>query len=640
MSRDNAFDFTKLAANPVWDNQKIASYLMEEVIGNYSEEERMFMLKTSIVSQLCGSLCEELTGCADGQTMLERLSQHNAFLVQADNKGIWYRYHHLFAEFLHSWMASSNQFSACKLHEIAGDWYERNQFIEEAVNHYLQCNMSEKIVAIVERNGRKLLKTGDFSLLKEWHASLPAALIKGNDTVCLIYAWALMLSGSAKEAEAWLSVLEERYLGHDEPPHDVALKKQIEFEIHYFKSFSGLLTDNRESILFSINRMKELVNERITIDFSLNINTGEASLMAGLLGFKGRIRLLDDYVPLYESVRKDVIKQNIGFIPALLGELLFERNQLDDAFTVLIKALDEAESASMPGSFIPAIITMARIMKAKGDLAGAFDLIADAEMKLLKIGRIHFQPILAAFKARISIECEDSETIDQWLKGHFIDLHDAPSIYRIYKQITLARVMVFKKDYDSAILILNRLLVFARKEDNLCYLIEILNLLAITYYAAGQTHKAMTLLQESLLLGEREGYERHYIEEGVAMAALLGRLLRKYNSQDLMVAQSISPLYLRKLLAQTKAYCLTIKAFIIMKESVKIKPTGLIRPLTKREKEILRFISSELTNLEIARILDISLNTVKVNCTAIYRKLQVKNRDQAAIRARELNILN
>jgi LuxR family maltose regulon positive regulatory protein len=362
--------------------------------------------------------------------------------------------------------------------------------------------------------------------------------------------------------------------------------------------------------------------------------------MAGLLGFKGRIRLLDDYVPLYESVRKDVIKHNIGFIPALLGELLFERNQLDDAFTVLIKALDEAESASMPGSFIPTIISLARIMKARGDMAGAYDLIDNAERKLSNIGRIHFQPILSAFKTRISIECEDSETIDQWLQGHFIDLHDAPSIYRIYKQITLARVMVFKKDYDSAILILNRLLVFTRKEDNLYYLIEILNLLAITYNAAGQTQKAMTLLQESLLLGEKEGYERHYSEEGMAMAALLGRLLRKYNSHDFMEAQSISPLYLCKLLAQTKAYCLTIKAFFIKQESVKVKPAGMIQPLTKREKEILRFISSELTNLEIARILDISLNTVKVNCTAIYRKLQVKNRDQAAIRARELNILN
>ncbi len=98
-------------------------------------------------------------------------------------------------------------------------------------------------------------------------------------------------------------------------------------------------------------------------------------------------------------------------------------------------------------------------------------------------------------------------------------------------------------------------------------------------------------------------------------------------------------MYLRKLL-RDQGVLPDDQGFIIMKESVKIKPNGLDSALTKREKEVLRFISSELTNLEIARILDISLNTVKVNCTAIYRKLQVKNRDQAAIRARELNILN
>jgi len=641
LARDQALDLSSLAAGPEWDSHKIAAYLMEEVIGSCSEEERAFMQKTSIVSHLCGSLCDELTGRTDGQAMLERLSQHNAFVLPVDREGKWYRYHHLFAEFLQAMLAGPDRSTACDLHEKAGDWYLRNRFIEEAAHHYLQCNRTDRIAAIVEQHGRQLLKTGDFAILKQWLSGLPPDRVKQSDALCLTYAWALMLSGSYREAETWLSVLEDRYLGPDGPPveSDEARKKQIEFEIHYFRSLAGLWTDDRERILVSISRMKELVNENVTIDFSLNVNTGEASLVAGMLGFKGRIRLLDEYVPLYEVARRDVVRRNIGFIPALLGEMHFERNQADEAFTYLIKALDEAERAQMPGSFIPATITLARILKARGDLAGTRDLIADAEIKLAGMGRGHFQPILSAFKARLGIECEDNEAVDSWLRSHEADLHETPSIYRIYRQITLARVLIYRKDPDSAILLLNRLLVLVRKEDNPWYQVEIQNLLAIAYDAAGQTQKAMETLQDSLVLGERDGYARHFIEEGMAMAALLGRLLRKYNAREPEAIPSVSPLYLRKLLAETKAYCLTIKAFVVRKDPGRAKPTGPIQPLTKREKEILRFISSDLTNLEIARTLDISLQTVKVHCTALYRKLQVRNREQAATRAREQNLL-
>lgn len=58
--------------------------------------------------------------------------------------------------------------------------------------------------------------------------------------------------------------------------------------------------------------------------------------------------------------------------------------------------------------------------------------------------------------------------------------------------------------------------------------------------------------------------------------------------------------------------------------------------LTKREKDIIHLLDSELTNAEIAYTLSISINTVKVNCTNIYRKLEVRNREQAVRAAKKL----
>ena len=56
-------------------------------------------------------------------------------------------------------------------------------------------------------------------------------------------------------------------------------------------------------------------------------------------------------------------------------------------------------------------------------------------------------------------------------------------------------------------------------------------------------------------------------------------------------------------------------------------------PLSRREIEILGFVSQGMSNKEIATILSISDQTVKNNITSILRKLQVNDRTQAVIYA-------
>lgn len=61
-------------------------------------------------------------------------------------------------------------------------------------------------------------------------------------------------------------------------------------------------------------------------------------------------------------------------------------------------------------------------------------------------------------------------------------------------------------------------------------------------------------------------------------------------------------------------------------------------PLTERETEVLRLIAAGLANKQIARRLDLSLNTVKTHSRNIYAKLGVGSRTRAAARARELGL--
>lgn len=66
--------------------------------------------------------------------------------------------------------------------------------------------------------------------------------------------------------------------------------------------------------------------------------------------------------------------------------------------------------------------------------------------------------------------------------------------------------------------------------------------------------------------------------------------------------------------------------------------TRVFPDLTAREQEILRLIAQHLTNPEIAARLSLSPKTVRNIASSIFNKLQVSDRAQAIIRAREVGL--
>lgn len=62
--------------------------------------------------------------------------------------------------------------------------------------------------------------------------------------------------------------------------------------------------------------------------------------------------------------------------------------------------------------------------------------------------------------------------------------------------------------------------------------------------------------------------------------------------------------------------------------------------LTEREFEILTLLAKGYNNHQIAQMLIISIHTVKAHVESIYRKLDVHNKVQAAIKAHSLNLID
>lgn len=81
------------------------------------------------------------------------------------------------------------------------------------------------------------------------------------------------------------------------------------------------------------------------------------------------------------------------------------------------------------------------------------------------------------------------------------------------------------------------------------------------------------------------------------------------------------------------------ETFLSVKSPDTTKQSSLIDPLSERELEVLALFAEGLSNQEVADKLIISLGTVKAHSSNIYRKLDVRNRAQAIITAREMNLL-
>ena len=78
----------------------VFDYLAQEVLQQQPVEIQEFLLQSSILDNLSGSTCDAVLGRMGSQLMLEQLEHAHLFLVPLDQQRTWYRYHHLFSEFL------------------------------------------------------------------------------------------------------------------------------------------------------------------------------------------------------------------------------------------------------------------------------------------------------------------------------------------------------------------------------------------------------------------------------------------------------------------------------------------------------------------------------------------------------------
>ncbi|MCX4097019.1 serine/threonine-protein kinase [Nocardia sp. alder85J] len=189
----------------------IGEFLAENVLDTLEPELLDFLVATAVTERLCGDLAAALTGVADGQAVLERIEQRDLFLRRLDD-GHWFRYDHLFAEFLRQRLERDRPQRITELHRIASHWFAGQRLVGEAVDHALRAGDEAGAVALVEADGMSLLEHGHAASLLGLVGKLPIAAVDTHPPLQLLLAWANTLLHRPDPAERALRRA-ERLLG-------------------------------------------------------------------------------------------------------------------------------------------------------------------------------------------------------------------------------------------------------------------------------------------------------------------------------------------------------------------------------------------------------------------------------------------
>ncbi len=633
-------------------HRHIIDYLVDEVMSAQTDEERDFLLGTSILEQLHAPLCDELLGITNSQQQLDKFDRENMFLVSLDDQRSWFRYHHLFSEFLSQRLSERGPEEVARLHLRAVNWMTANGYVEQAFNHAIAAKEFETAADIIEPVAMDMVWKGQVAALLKWTAVIPDAVIDQRPRLLLSQIWASLWSIDRSGVLPLIERLSKAIPGIDDPKG----KAEIEGNLKFIRA-----TIDRDSSDFGagIEFSKEILDLipdgglhfRALVEFGRGYELyvmgrhGEAIasmreaqevgpkaqpyMVLSAMSWLGKIEEhkgnLAEAAKLYHSVITHAAE--IGGISPLpvggyghvgTGRIQYEKNDLEEAETSIVRGVMIGEQAHEIGTMMLGYLALVKLRLVQG----RFDDAADVMQKTHDLAPEAMLPVevgqLDSWSALVSLTKGDREAASKWADGAL----KQSSEYQFMRQASdqnLVRILVGLDRAAEAIPIIERTLEGAETDDRTGDVVAILALMAIAHDKAGQKDEAIATLVRAVKLAEPAGYMRTFIDEGEAMADLL---------RAVVGVGSLTG-YLRKL----------IDGFGALSRQTAEVSQYMVDPLSDREIEVLGHIAEGLKYQEIADQLIVSLNTVRFHTRNVYSKLQVNSRTDAINKGRELELI-
>ncbi len=627
----------------------LLDYLSEEVLAQQLPDTRRFLLRTCLLEQMTGSLCDAVTGQPGGQAKLSALLRANLFVSVLDETQTWYRYHPFFAEALRAQLHKQEPELVAELYRRASRWYEEHQDRETACAYAFLARDLPHAAQLLEGVFPHLVEQGRLEQVAIWLGQLPPAVIAASPRLSVAWVGAQGLrKHSLEHMEQLLERLERQIQAQPqdaaswaELQRELALRQAVAaFSQHDFARTITLAHEALQSIPAQESALSRFISLRLRVLQSRAYRaSGDLAAAEQLLLEVSLPQPLAPYDPLNLGAAWSLAR-----LYAAQGQLrkqgrLYERVFLglpsEVALPPLVLALLQGSRAvlSSSGLWIQACIGLAQ---GQAETTRQF-LQQRREQPQVQMPLAEQEEVSwAAIRARLALACGQVEEAWQWERscGRRFDDRPGPELSGAgyFEYVTLARVLIARGRRERseaalsrALLLLDHLRDLVMRVGLQGWFLEIQMLTALALQAQGKIKQALTTLGAVLARAEPEGYVRLFADEGQPMAQLLAHI----SGSTIASASYIQ--HLQDALAHTAPVPADLTG--------PAAPQPLPSPLSPREQEVLALLVLGLSNQQIAERLVISLNTVKCHVKHLLAKLVATNRTQALVRARELHLL-
>ncbi|MDQ0467026.1 helix-turn-helix transcriptional regulator [Labrys wisconsinensis] len=622
LALDRSFERDLILAGTPGSRSDFADYFLEEVIEGLEPALLRFLLQVSILETMQAELCAAVTGEAAAGQLLQRLERDHLFTTSLPGQEGWYRFHHLFLEFLRARLLAGPDDGIPELHRRAAEWFVGAGRPMEAVRHAFLARRPEWAAELIERYCVfDYLSYGRFDVYYRWMRELPEAVLASRPLLSFLLTWRYINGRRFAQAGEVLAGIERACAEPGSAAAAIAARTGLDIEgrLHLMRALVGAYSADLETCrrhIAAIGRpLDHLAFGQVDLDsihsyLAYHLGDLEAAQRLTWKAHRryeeiechwGRIHslcisamasmaggALDEARAVLEQAVETgvaVFSQSSYMVAlpcGLLGALLHQTGAVEEAERFLLQAV----GGELPsGSFglaerivVPAI-ALARLY----DASGRTD---QADALLVRASRLAYQAEDIRLDFQLAVERADRAI----RLRRFRDV--AAELARVEAQVEALAARFPPECWavwqPHAVLEARRLAL------------------------AGRRREAAARLSE---LGAAAARQQRY-GHAAMIEALAGEILAAAEPAPLPRPPAAR-------LPQTLA-------------AIGRRPGHARFGLTERERAVLDCLGDGLTNAEIGERLEINVNTVKTHLKSVYSKLDARNRAHAALLAQEL----
>ena len=646
----------------------IFSFLADEVFSHQPPEMQDFLLATSVVDDLIPELCDRLLEprsaergiqseravsrdhsslVAHGSSfMLEQLEQANLFLVRLDPTRPWYRYHHLFRDFLRHRLQRDQPGRSAELHRRAAYWYAAEGEITQAIQHALAAGDTTYAADLIVRVAwHQFSARGEIATILGWARHFPHERLVEQPLLCSYFGRAAFMAEQGQLTERFFAIAEQGLARSELGDAQLApIRAKLLIYRAAAASLNGALDraaawlalaepilPREDSVAVAVHALAVGINHYLGGDLAAAYAAFErvealarparhSYLAAAAVQLLALVDLAAGQLIAAEQRCTALLARlgdelpaipDLGLVLVRLAAVAYQRGHLERAKHLLLqgaqvgrRSLGRADREIWPW--------LVRIATARGDHAELRALLAEDERQ----SEIDGDVVLAGHRmaARAEGLLALGAVDDAWHWAQRCEQMPGEHL-REREALAMAHVLLAQRRPDAALARLRSLVAAAESGGRYGYLIQGLTAQSRALHDLGRQPEALAALRRAVTLAAPAGYRQVFLEEGPVVAALLAVLPETTNDECETSAQEHGP----------------------HRSAFDARP--LVEPLTEREREVLHRLAQGASNQDIANALVITLGTVKTHLNHILSKLGARNRTEAVAHARARGLL-